>query len=135
MSEAGQAPQPGAWWDKLFRMWAQTRLAHEGMMLEKIGRQNQIVQQNATALMAEAHGGQLPEVEEMGVSIGNETHNTYTVPAANGGTLQKLLPWILAAGLGGGLLWSQWPDRPAGDDDTDTVIEYTPGFGTPEMKQ
>lgn len=97
--------------------WPRIRLGHEGMMLDKIDRQRQIVEQLAqnqmtgnytnTELWPKADDG---NGEDMGVKIGDEIHyhTTTTQPAAPQpatpveSTSSKLLPYLLAAALAGG---------------------------------
>ena len=101
-------------WDKLLRNWAYTRLGHEGMMLDKIDRQNRIVEvlarNAATGDVGDVRGW--PEGDDMGVNIGNEIHYHGThaqqastqsaeapKPAAPSPAV-KLWPWALAAAAG-----------------------------------
>lgn len=101
-------------WDKLLRNWAYTRLGHEGMMLDKIDRQNRIVEvlarNAATGDVGDVRGW--PEGDDMGVNIGNEIHyhNTQSPQPTETPTQQtqqpapspaaKLWPWALAAAAG-----------------------------------
>lgn len=116
--------------------WARTRLGHEGMMLEKIQRQNRIVEQLAAQTRdGKFTGGPVPSVpedEDMGVSIGNETHNHYAATPKSLGSLGKLIvaASLLAGGAGAGLLATQLlpsdpPPVPPATVDTDTVTDVT----------
>lgn len=72
-------------WDKLRLDWARARLGHEGMMLEKIQRQNRIAELNArNAVTGDLSTDGWPrtdgEGDDMGVSIGNTVHNHYPTP-------------------------------------------------------
>ena len=130
--------KPETWREKLLRHWMQTRLGHEGMMLEKIRRQNRIVEQLAAQTRdGKFSGGAVPSVpegEDMGVSIGNEVHHHYAseqparTPAKLPGVLGKLAvaASILAGGAGAGVLATQlWPTDPPAVVDTDTVTDVT----------
>jgi hypothetical protein len=97
-------------------------LAHEGLMLDKVSRQNRRVERmEKFAATGNVSDLDAPEeaTEEMGVNIGNENHyhvvqpaaqsaavTTPASPAANG-VVSKLVPLALAAGLGaaGPLAW------------------------------
>jgi hypothetical protein len=110
------------WRNKLLRNWANMRLGHEGMMLDKITRQNRIVEvlarNAATGDVSDVSGW--PEGDDMGVNIGNEIHYHGGNPApvqpmekTPAPTASKVLPWILAAAaaLGGAGLTSVLLDR------------------------
>jgi len=70
-----------AWAEKLKKNWANTRLAHEGLALERMQRQGALVER----LVRKTQDGTLgqstdepeDEVDEMGVAIGNEIHYHY----------------------------------------------------------
>lgn len=79
----GNAVKQGVDW--VAKHWVRVRLAHEGMMLEKIQRQNRIVEVNARNTMT----GKVDDVtdwpsregKEMGVDIGDHiTHHHYPAP-------------------------------------------------------
>jgi hypothetical protein len=114
--------------------WARMRLGHEGMMLEKIQRQNRIVEHLAAQTRdGKFTGGPVPSVpegEDMGVSIGNETHNHYAGAPKSLGSLGKLVvaASLLAGGGGVGALVSQLlpsnpPLPPPAVVDTDTITD------------
>ncbi len=113
--------------------WARMRLAHEGMMLEKIQRQNRIVEQLAAQTRdGKFTGGPVPSVpedENMGVSVGNETHNHYGGGETKSlGSLGKLIvaASLLAGGAGAGVVVNQLlPSAPPAAVDTDTVTDVT----------
>jgi hypothetical protein len=66
------------WNEKFKRLWLQMRLGHEGMMLDKIQRQNQIVEQLAKGAQVGKFNGDLGTGRPSGVAIGNETkHETH----------------------------------------------------------
>ena len=117
--------------EKFLQNWMDTRLSHEGMMLGKIQRQNHIVEQLAAQTRdGNFSGGPVPSVpedEEMGVSIGNETHNHYQRGRPLG-TLGKLIvaASLLAGGAGACVLANQFlsGDPPAAVD-TDTATDVT----------
>lgn len=66
--------------------WARVRLAHEGMMLEKIQRQNRIVEVDArnamTGKVDDVADWPSSEGNEMGVDIGDTIHNHYSIPSS-----------------------------------------------------
>lgn len=155
MSEASSLPTTK--WDKLKRNWANARLGHEGMMLEKIMRQNRFVEVSARNAMTGTPGDTngLPsmsgEGDDMGVNIGNEIHyhvtSPQTEPAAKTGEtplslmtpslMSKAMPYALAAalGLGGialGMCWQQGSPPPATPGAVDNSKDYSFGFGTPK---
>jgi hypothetical protein len=86
--------------------WPRTRLAHEGMMLEKINRQNRIVETLARNTMtgdtADVTGWPGNEGDDaMGVNIGDHIHyhqalseQTETPAAAAAETPLKLSTWL-----------------------------------------
>lgn len=85
---------PEEWNEEFKRNWMNTRLGHEGFMLEKIARQQAIVEANAR-FAATGDSSQLAkeitpteiEGDGMGVSIGNkEYHVHYEMPASNTNT-------------------------------------------------
>lgn len=122
-------------------------MGHEAMMLEKIMRQNKIAEDNAKQMA----GLSVSQDEDMGVSIGNETHYHYqggqqsqpangaSGPASTG----RLLPAAVLAALVGGPVATWWmmqdtqpPPQPTLNEpsavvDTDTLTEVFPGFGEP----
>lgn len=67
--------------DWVAKHWARVRLGHEGMMLEKIQRQNRFVEVDARNTMTgkvDDVGGLLSMKDtEMGVDIGDTIHNYY----------------------------------------------------------
>ena len=69
MSTEQASPTPTALgpenkWDKLLRYWGYTRLGHEGVMLDKIQRQNRIVE----LLARNAATGNVDDVDDLGLS-------------------------------------------------------------------
>lgn len=126
-----QSQKPQTWREKFLRHWMQTRLGHEGMMLEKIQRQSRIVEQLAAQTReGKFSGGAVASVpeDEMGVSIGNEVHHHYPEAAKTLGTLGKLLLALslLAGGAGVGAVLTELlaPDPPPAVD-TDTATDVT----------
>jgi hypothetical protein len=117
----GGALKAGVDW--VAKHWPRVRLGHEGMMLEKIGRQNRIVEVAArntmTGKMDDTEGWPSDEEDEdMGVNIGDEIHHHhYPAPPAEAATeppplggesstpaktlLEKAAPYLLAATLAG----------------------------------
>jgi len=71
------------WREKVAKNWINTRLAHEGMMLDKIQRQGALVRrlirktQNGTLGTATDEPEDAVEADDVGVMIGNEIHNHY----------------------------------------------------------
>lgn len=110
-----QTKAEGVLREKFSQNWADTRLAHEGMMLDKIQRQTQIVEQLAAQTRdGKFSSGEVPATPEddMGVSIGNEIHNHYpaatppedrppevATPTIEAQPVGSLAKWILAASL------------------------------------
>jgi hypothetical protein len=135
-TEKPETEKPKTWRQKFLRNWMNTRLGHEGMMLDKILRQNRIVEQLAAQTRNGKFSGgptpSVPEGEDMGVSIGNEIHHHYgSKPQATvkpPSVLGKLLvaASLLAGGAGAGVLASQLlpGDVPAAVD-TDTISDVT----------
>ena len=112
--------------------WARMRLGHEGMMLAKIQRQNRIVEHVAAQTRdGKFTGGPVPSVpegEDMGVNVGNETHNHYESKSRPLGSLGKLIvaASLLAGGAGAGVVVNQLlPSAPPAAVDTDTVTDVT----------
>lgn len=122
MNESPQASTPpsdalrmGVDW--VAKHWARVRLGHEGMMLEKIQRQNRIVEVNARNTMTgksdDVTDWPKSEGDEMGVDIGDEIHNHYYPPSPATETSAKkpattlakaaLAAALLAGGGGAGL--------------------------------
>lgn len=71
------------------QQWMQTHLAHQGMMLDKIQRQQAIVEATArfaatgdSAQLASEITPQGVEDAEMGVSIGNKEYHVHNYPAS-----------------------------------------------------
>lgn len=112
-------------------------------MLDKIQRQNKIVEDQVRAQQLEAGYGPGEADDDMGVSIGNTFNNTYQVPEKSKGSLLKKLvvgAVTLAAGGAAGfatslLLGSAEPPPAAVDTDTDTLTDVMPGFGVPQYKE
>lgn len=116
--------------DWVAKHWPRARLAHEGMMLEKIQRQQRCVEVNARNAMTgdtTDTDGWPEEDDEMGVKIGDEIHHHHPKPSS------KILPYVLAAALGatgGGLALLPWllsnrPEPPAAtDQDTTRRVEF-----------
>lgn len=120
-------------WKKFLLNWGRLRLGHEGMMLNKILRQNRIVEQLAAQTReGKFSGGQTPsdlEGEDMGVSIGNEIHNHYEGGRKPTGLLAKLILALslLAGGAGAGVLVNEFlssDSPPAVDTDTATDVMF-----------
>lgn len=103
--------------DWVGKHWPRVRLAHEGWMLDKIARQQRIVEVTArntmTGNMKDTSGLPIDEEDDrMGVRIGDEISNHYYGLQRQEGTaaespptedkrslVSKLLPWILAAAI------------------------------------
>lgn len=142
---------------KDLRMMGLLRIGHEGVMMDKINRQNRIVEDSVKGLQKEAgyETSQDPSnedgEEDMGVSIGNETrtehHYHYEQPkteekpvAEENKTSKWLMPAaILGAGAltGAGIYASKEPSNPPAvvvPDDKDTMIDtdIAVGFGKPQ---
>ena len=123
---------------KDIRNWALTRLGHEGMMLEKIYRQNRVVEKSATQGVGSENSGVSSELtkedeEGMGVSIGNEHHYHNVQP--DNGDAKNNLPMLLGAGLIGAGLYFGLKDKespPIDDKPPAATTEVRLGFGTPE---
>lgn len=137
------------WREKLLRNWAFIRLAHEGLMLEKIAQQQKRVFQVADlAMHGKTTDATSADGDEMGLNIGNESravHYHYTTTPtttstttsaaspAELGTLGKAA--LIAALVGGGgtvgaLLAKYLTVAPAAtttatDTDTDTRTDVT----------
>ena len=146
-------PVPPDWRDELKKHWANVRLGHEAYMLDKIQRQNRIVEVNARNTMTGSNSDDVdgwPEDEEMGVSIGNTINYSLPQSAApqpaaspDRSLASRLLPWVAAAGLLGttgfgaaaiALLANRLPPPAVVDTDTDTDTQYAVGFGVPEIR-
>jgi len=97
--------------DWVGKHWPRIRLGHEGMMLDKITRQNRCVEVLARNAMtgemdnAEGWPGQEGD-DDMGVSIGDTivNHNypqpsEPNVPAPSKSLAAKALPWLLGAAI------------------------------------
>lgn len=130
---------------EILDQWAQIRLGHEGMMLDKIQRQNRIVETTVKSMQREAgytESGSEPEAaDEMGVSIGNRiTHEHHYQQTNSGGGMKAALIGLAASALlgpaAGVATHFLLSDRstPVVDTDTDTRTEVTPGFGEPEWR-
>lgn len=118
-------------WGKFLLNWVRTRLGHEGMMLDKILRQNRIVEQLAAQTRdGKFSGGPIPSVpegEDMGVAIGNETHNHYHGTKSLGLVGKLVLATSLVlGGIGVGVLVNELlsADVPPAVD-TDTRMDIT----------
>jgi len=128
-AEPTPAPQPDPLADepvdldngvkKALNLWALTQVAHEGMMLDKIGKQTKRVLQLADAARTgkTAASDSQPDGEDMGVSIGNEKreYHYHYAPQQQDSSVKSLMPSantlgtvgkvLAAAGIGvGGLL-------------------------------
>ena len=127
MSEQTQkANKPGlaAGIDWVAKHWPRARLAHEGMMLDKINRQNRIAEIDARNAMTGKHddteGWPDQEDDSMGVDIGDSiVHNHYPPPQAAPQPPQEpreRSPWIpLAAGAAiavAAYMGAKWLDKP-----------------------
>ena len=127
--------------DKFKYLWGLVRLGHEGVMLDKIVKQNAIVRQVATgAARGNFDNLDAKEIEEMGVSIGNETHNHIQKTAA--GMIPLLATALGGTGLGAAavMYWAlqnaptdkgeaaQPPAAATPNDDTNTQYEFGLGF-------
>ena len=112
------AIEPTTWVDELVQNWANVRLAHEGMMLDKIGQQTKRVFGLADAAANGTLGkGQSAEAEDMSVSIGNKYYVQQSQESVMGAAAKKLIPLTLAAALGGAaplayLWWTTQPPTP-----------------------
>lgn len=77
-AEAPVPPEevPESWKEEFGRLWLQTRLGHEAMMLDKMQKQNAEVMALAKATRTGTVGQpDAPEGEDMGVSIGNKEYH------------------------------------------------------------
>ena len=126
------------WKDEFKEKWLETRLAIDGLMVDRVQRQ-----QRAEETLAR-HARKLAGVEEdrpqeeqssMGVSIGNKVFNHYEAPQkteapAGGSLLAKaaIAAALISAGGGAGMVANQFMSFPAAvvDTDTDTlsVIDF-----------
>ncbi len=94
---------PGKWREKYIRNWLSVMLGRRAWMLQKHQEQNRSVQK--VAEMART-GGESTEAsaegDDVGVSVGNETHNHYesTTSRSGLGTVGKAA--LIAAALGAG---------------------------------
>lgn len=79
----GEPIQAKTWKERVLRQQMLVRQAHEGMMLEKIQRQNKIVADDVKERLGQSASE--GEADEMGVSIGNETHYHYQGGGQPGG--------------------------------------------------
>lgn len=86
--QMGQTAVNDSWREKLMRLWMQSRLAHEGMMLDKIQKQNEMVRElavkSANGTIGRDH--KMPSGDDMGVRIGDEVHNHFWPPTHGKGT-------------------------------------------------
>lgn len=130
MSDATQPEPPpqtsplrsGLGW--IAKYWPRIRLGHEGLMLEKIARQNRIVETLARNTMSGNMGDVTgwpgnAEEDAMGVNIGDHIHYHKAEPAPASppvaeSQLSKWLPYAVAAALavGGYYLGRQSPTIP-----------------------
>jgi len=80
--------QPKTWRERISRQGLLLHHAHRGMMLNKILRQNKIVEENARQQLGVAYGedtaklAATDEDEDMGVSVGNENHYHFQTTSA-----------------------------------------------------
>lgn len=94
--------------DWVAKHWPRARLAHEVMMLDKIQRQNQIVETVARNAMRGQAGNTADRSDgrkggKMGVSIGDRIiHHHYPQSAEPSSLALKAIPYLLAAALGAG---------------------------------
>ena len=79
--------------------WANLRLGHEAMMLDKIQRQNRIVEDTVRGQQKDlGYESTLDQDDEMGVSVGNKiTHIHQQEPEKKG---SSLIPLAMAAAAG-----------------------------------
>ena len=136
MSDVQQGSQTSEDLGWVLKNWARVRLGHEAMMLDKIDRQNRIVEQLAQNQMTgDSKNIDLwpPKEDEgdMGVNIG-DTINYHTTPTATS-TFAKAIPYVISAaallgggGLGGAAL-AKYLSQPVVNQvtgtDTDTQYE------------
>ena len=130
--------------------WTRVRLGHEGLMLDKIQRQNRIVEIDAKNAAA-GKSGKTADLEDwpsnrgddaMGVKIGDEIHHHYPPPPEapvqkTAGTLAKiaLTAALLGTGAGGGVLVPWLLGAFGGGDKptaVDTDTQYELRLGPPE---
>ena len=114
--------------NRLVRAAAWLHVAHNGMMIDKIRRQNHIVQKQVKGMVSET-GADMSDDDMGDLSVGNEIHNHYTQTEKSGSSpLAKMLAMgLLGAGLGvGGLLLGNYL---AEDKDTDTDTSVEVGLG------
>lgn len=125
------------WKEKLKANWADTRLAHEAVALESLQRKDTLVQR----LVRKTQNGTLgketvePEdAEDMGVAVGNQTHNHYyaadSPPKPPTGVLTKAAigAALLASGAGAALTgaWAlgAFDSPPAVEVEVDAEPQY-----------
>lgn len=140
---ATESPIAQAMDKEFMENWAGTRLAHEGIMLDKIQRQNRIVQDSVQHLQREA-GYEVSDLEAseeddgMGVSIGNKINHThYHQEKSDSGGLKSAMIGLAAAAVLGPLagVVTNWAlndkDEPQ-ESRVGAFIDLVPGFGEPE---
>lgn len=120
--------------------FANVRLAHEAMMIDKISKQNQIVMDSVKAMQPtnEVQKGD----EDMGVSVGNKQYYYQSQPE-NGpqqpSTLVKLAPWIISALTAFGappaaMMFYKAMFNQALPANQNQELDYDLGFGNPETR-
>jgi hypothetical protein len=133
-----QEEQDRDWKDEYKENWLGAKLGYEGVMLDRVRRQQQTEETLARHARSKAgvvESGGEESGDDMGVSIGNKTFNHYTssqqqqTETQPGGSslLQKAVvaAALVAGGGGAGILASQLINPPAVidsiDTDTDTI--------------
>lgn len=131
--------------EKDARNWALTRLGHEGLMLDKIQRQNKIVENTVKGLQKDSNMTASDDGEDdTGVSIGNETRTENHYHSAEKKPTTPWLPLsILAAGAmtGAGLYFGNQsddesvinPEPPRLSQELPEKLDIGVGFGTPQI--
>jgi hypothetical protein len=123
------SPAGEAWQEQFKRQWMQLKMGFEGMMLDKIMRQNQIARDIAQRTADGTLGQPLPKGEsvedDMGIRIGDEQHTHYhtTPQATQGSALSKVAlgASLLSTGGMAGVLGAMLMNEP-----TPVVVEPSP---------
>lgn len=114
--------------NRLVRAMAWLHPTHNAMMIDKIRRQNHVVQKQVEGMVSET--GSTVSTDDMGdLSVGNEIHNHYTGEQKSSGGIGKTLATLAlgtllgVGGAGAGLAASHFFGDKGEDADTDTTVE------------